>query len=460
MNKITRSFLFLVLLALIGNTQVLQGINYQTVIHDGDGNILTDHEISLQAKIRTEPPDGETVCQETHSAITNTNGLVNLVNGYGTSQTEPFTDINLGAGNKYLESAIDLEGSGNYSVLGVTQFLDVPFAKVADVMDSIPSMSTEERNAIANPSVGMAIYNTTSNCLNYFNGINWFEICGDCTPMPLQADAGPDQIYTDITTTLTLNANTPDVGNGLWTIVSGKGGILDDATNPASLFSGITDETYMLEWAISTSCDTSADTVTISMNSLICGDTMIDPRNGNIYNIVQIGEQCWFKENLNYESGDSWCYDNHSANCAVYGRLYNWQTAITACPTGWHLPSDDEWKILEGTVDSQYALGDSIWDDYGWRGFDAGLDLKSTSGWYGNGNGTDHHGFSALPGGYRYPSGSFYYLAHFGYWWSSSESSDTHAWSRHLYYDNDGLTRGSGTKAYGVSVRCIKDNGL
>jgi uncharacterized protein (TIGR02145 family) len=178
---------------------------------------------------------------------------------------------------------------------------------------------------------------------------------------------------------------------------------------------------------------------------------------GQVYNTVLIGNQCWLAVNLNYEAGNSWCYDNDPSNCDTYGRLYDWETALTVCPSGWKLPSDDEWKILEGTVDSQYPVGDPEWDDTGYRGLDAGKNLKSTSGWNSNRNGTDLYGFGALPGGRRYSGGSFNSLGNYGYWWSSSEYSGSYAWSRTLSYDSDGSHRYDGTKTYGRSVRCLKD---
>jgi len=179
---------------------------------------------------------------------------------------------------------------------------------------------------------------------------------------------------------------------------------------------------------------------------------------GQVYNTVLISNQCWLAENLNYEAGNSWCYDNDPSNCNTYGRLYDWETALGVCPDGWHLPGDDEWKILEGTVDSQYPVGDPEWDGQGYRGFDAGKNLKSTSGWNNNGNGTDLYGFGALPGGVRSSSGSFDYLGFYGYWWSSSERSGSGAWLRRLSYDNDGSRRYYYYKTYGRSVRCLKDN--
>ncbi|MCK4980234.1 MAG: hypothetical protein KAS62_07550, partial [Candidatus Delongbacteria bacterium] len=149
-----------------------------------------------------------------------------------------------------------------------------------------------------------------------------------------------------------------------------------------------------------------------------CGDTLFDPRNGQNYSTVQIGDQCWMAENLNIGTRidgvddpadnciiEKYCYDNDNANCNTCGGLYSWDEMMQydttegiqgICPPGWHIPTDDEWKILEGTVDSQYPVGDPEWDGTSVRGFDAGLNLKSTSGWILNGNGTGLYGFTAL----------------------------------------------------------------
>ncbi len=188
-----------------------------------------------------------------------------------------------------------------------------------------------------------------------------------------------------------------------------------------------------------------------------CGDTIVDARDSRIYTTVQIGnrgtrDKCWMAENLNYEIGNSWCYGNTSANCVTYGRLYDWETALGACPGGWHLPTDDEWKILEGTVDTQYPVGDPIWDNTGFRGYDAGKNLKSASGW----NGTDLSGFGALPGGWR-DHETFNGLGVYSRWLSSSEYSNPDlAWTRHLS-DDDRSSRGYHYKTDGYYVRCIKD---
>jgi len=253
------------LLSLATFAQTPAGINYQTVIRDGNGNILPDTELSLQMSIRSAAPDGEIVYTETHAVSTNTFGLINLVIGSGTPQTGTFATIDWGGGDKYLETAIDLDAGGTYTIMGVTQFLSVPYALYA--ANGVQNMSLEERDALENPGVGMQIYNTTSNCLNYFNGTSWFESCGDCTPMPTIANAGPNQYYNDETVATYLAANTPEYSIGTWSVVSGTGGTFEDVNDPATLFSGVACESYILTWTITNPCGSTADNVNIQFDT-------------------------------------------------------------------------------------------------------------------------------------------------------------------------------------------------
>jgi len=177
-----------------------------------------------------------------------------------------------------------------------------------------------------------------------------------------------------------------------------------------------------------------------------------DKRDGKRYSWVRIGAQVWMAENLNYKTSDSWCYKNEKTNCDKYGRLYNWEAAKKACPIGWHLPSDKEWKTLE----IQLGMSQSEADDTGYRGTDEGKKMKSTRGWSSNGNGTNSSGFNGLPGGYAYTNACFH-LGTNGYWWSATEYSHTNAWRRELYYNNDVEYRYSFDKVYHFSVRCLMD---
>jgi uncharacterized protein (TIGR02145 family) len=168
--------------------------------------------------------------------------------------------------------------------------------------------------------------------------------------------------------------------------------------------------------------------------------TFTDSRDGKVYKKVVIGRQVWMAENLNYAAEGSKCYKNKSSNCEKYGCLYDWSTAMRACPAGWHLPIDAEWKTLENTV-----------------GGSAGKKLKSTSGWNNNGNGTDEYGFSALPGGYGYSDGSFYNTGSYGSWWSATEYNASNAWYRDMYFNNEIVDRLSNYKSSLYSVRCVAD---
>ena len=203
---------------------------------------------------------------------------------------------------------------------------------------------------------------------------------------------------------------------------------------------------------------------------------------GQIYNTVQIFNQCWLKENLNAgvmipgatnmqdnEILEKYCYDDDTNNCTVYGGLYQWNEMMNyrndpgtqgICPEGWHIPTDDEWKILEGSVDSYYGIGDPVWDIFlTFRGADAGDNLKSESGWSIN-TGTDLFGFSALPGGDRYTDGNFYVINHGGFFWTSSINKDylIYSWDRGISYLGPKIERtGNNLKSKGFSVRCIRD---
>ena len=196
--------------------------------------------------------------------------------------------------------------------------------------------------------------------------------------------------------------------------------------------------------------------IRISSINAQTASTFTDLRDGQTYPTIKIDNQTWFAKNLNYKTSSSWCYDNSNANSNIYGRLYTWDASLKACPRGWHLPSDDEWKTLEMAL----GMGQSDADDKGWRGTDEGDKIKETgfTHWYSSNTGsTNSSGFTALPGGYRTSNGLFRGLVHLGHWWSSTEASGTRTWRRHLYDDKGKVYRSSSSKSYGYSVRCLKD---
>ena len=192
---------------------------------------------------------------------------------------------------------------------------------------------------------------------------------------------------------------------------------------------------------------------------------MVDHRDYHIYKIVTIGTQTWMAENLNYETeAGSYCYRDSAKYCEKYGRLYTWAAAIGkseddcgygkncnlgegkvrgVCPEGWHLPDTTEWNTLFTAVGGIAT---------------AGKMLKSTEGWYYNGNGSGAYFFSALPAGSRDYSGDFSQEGNRAYFWSSTERGSYVAYAMYLFDDEDGSAdRNSLHKDFGFSVRCLKD---
>ena len=209
-----------------------------------------------------------------------------------------------------------------------------------------------------------------------------------------------------------------------------------------------------------------------------CPETPTVTYEGQLYNTIQIFSQCWLKENLNVgemilgsedmtDNGiiERYCYNNVKDSCLKYGGLYQWdemmqytslQGSQGICPSGWHLPTNEEWKVLEGAVDSQYGIGDPEWEGDLFRGFNAGTNLKTKSGWNSNGNGTDLFGFSGLPGGLRFFDG-FSDVSYSVFLWASSEINYLDAWYRLILYYYPGVAQDSYSKELGFSVRCLKD---
>ena len=183
--------------------------------------------------------------------------------------------------------------------------------------------------------------------------------------------------------------------------------------------------------------------------------TFKDVRDGNVYKWVTIGNQIWMAENLRYNAGrGSGYYDLN-----LYGRIYNWNTAKKACPPGWHLPSDAEWKVLERTLGMSES--DLKKDNYDRTSGDVGIKLKSKSGWrfyMQNGNGMDLYGFNALPGGYyqTYNKRFMYYGSGITFWTSSSFDREN-AITRELGSHYNGIGRGRYYKVHGCYVRCVKN---
>jgi uncharacterized protein (TIGR02145 family) len=286
------------------------------------------------------------------------------------------------------------------------------------------------------------------------------------------ANAGPDQIVNGTSTTLA--GNSPTIGTGLWSIVSGAGGTLGNSSLYNSSFYGNNGTTYTLVWTISNgTCPSSSDSVNITFqsDSTSCPGIPIVTYGGQIYHTVKIGTQCWLKENLNIGtkiSGDSnqtstttiqkWCYNDDTTECGIYGGLYQWNMAMQfsttegaqgICPSGWHIPSDGEWTTLTNYLGGINAAGGPLKE-------------KGTIHWTTPNTGaTNSTGFTGLPGGGNtiFPAGveNFHYLNQSGTFNSSTEYNAYFAWGVALYYLSAGIDRNQADKDNGVSIRCLKN---
>jgi len=199
----------------------------------------------------------------------------------------------------------------------------------------------------------------------------------------------------------------------------------------------------------------------------LCGIQILnDSRDGNQYETILIGNQCWMKENLKWlpsvspsangsntspyyyvygYQGTSVSEAKATNNYQTYGVLYNWTSALNACPAGWHLPSDSEWAVFVVYLGGSSAAGGK-------------MKTTDTTHWNSPNTGaTNCSGFSGLPGGYRYADGYFDNIRLYGYWWSSTETSSTSAWSRRLLYSYSDVLRSSCSKDFGYSVRCLRN---
>ncbi len=233
--------------------------------------------------------------------------------------------------------------------------------------------------------------------------------------------------------------------------------------------------------------------------------TFTDPRDGNVYNTVQIGDQCWLKENLKYlpelydwydgSFTDARYYvyghgDNISLALATYnynyfGVLYNWPAAMNGasssssnpgrvqgvCPAGWHLPGDEEWTQLTDYLNEVHRIpntntvdgaGNVLKSCYQHDSPLGGECATSHPRWSSDNThfGTDEFGFSALPGGGHISSWVHMYgtIWDYGFWWSSTESSSSKVWSRSMRHYRGDVDRSEYDKSAGFSVRCVRDN--
>jgi len=286
-------------------------------------------------------------------------------------------------------------------------------------------------------------------------------------PLPDPAQAGNDILDIELDS-VRLNALGVANGQGKWNILDGEGGMVSNLTDPKAWFKkdpAVFE--YILEWVVESPCGTSRDSLLITFvnhDPFACpGTPTVTDADGNQYPTVLIGDQCWMAKSLNVgryvrstetnsphsnasNNGiiEKYCFNNDPANCDLYGGLYDWNEAMGytetpgvqgICPDGWHLPTDDDWEVL---------------DDY-YKYNDAGQYLKEGGG----------SGFEGQLAGDRHAHGMFVSYNSSGFYWSSSSyvyQNYNEGFYRELCACNPYLERGHFSKFTGASIRCIKDS--
>ena len=181
-----------------------------------------------------------------------------------------------------------------------------------------------------------------------------------------------------------------------------------------------------------------------------CSDSFTDPRDGQSYDVVKIGNLTWMAENLNFETAMSVCPENDSRNCKRMGRLYSWAEAKTVCPEGWRLPTKANFESLIASADGSGAV------------------LKARDGWFKKGNGSDALGFKALPAGYGFAnvaasgpasSNKFDGIGGYAYFWSVTEdveNPESNAYYLFIAFNSKSASVNSFSKSDLRSVRCVR----
>ena len=502
--------------------------NYSAVARDGAGTLVTNQAIALQMSVLQSTAVGSLVYQETHNVSTDDYGLFNLIIGSGAIQQGTFSSINWAGDSYYLKIEMDITGSTNYTNMGTTQFLSVPYAMHSKTADSVSNPDYQSLS-ISNDTLfltngGYVILSETLidslgiAALGYVAGPQAYQslsISNDTlfltnggyvilSPTSLGAGPGPNAPLASVTTNSVSNITSytalcgGNITSDGGTAVVERGVCWDTSTSPTINdsrtydfgggtgsfdinFSGLQVNTtyYVRAFAVNNTGITYGNELsftTTALNGAIGANLLPDngycsndtisisscngqtslTYNGHDYDLVEIGGQCWFKENLqsyNYNDGTSIAINqikypgNNTNNVFTYGLLYP-QVIVNqnnVCPTGWHLPTDCEWMYLENTLGltavEQQATGA--------RGSNQGGMLKSINSWNSpNTWATNNSGFSALPAG----TNSSITFGQKAYFWSTNYSY------RDLEYSNGSIYRNTyfSTSLY-YSIRCLKD---
>ena len=482
MKKIT--LLSLIIIVFISNlmSQAPNLMSYQAVIWDASGNLVSEKMVSIKLSILQGSVSGTSVYSENHRVQTNINGLVSLMIGGGTNSSGKISDINWGGGSFFLKTETDPAGGSNYIITGTTQLVSVPYALHSNTSNNLVTPKPGLPGQILTVDKdGKPIWVSTLPTVNTTNSSNVTpntatsggNVISD-GGLPVTARGIVWSTFPNPTVSLSTITNN---GSGLGLFSSSISGLILNTTYYVRAYATNNVGTgYGNEISFITKADST------NVMGIPCpGTPTVKDIDGNTYNTVQIGSQCWTKENLKVTkylngsvipldtsggingvgTGQTWSsrtsgartvFGHSTSNLATYGYLYNWYSVADPkglCPSGWHVPSDAEWTTL-----TSYLGGGSL----------AGGKLKAINNviWESPNEGaTNESGFSGLPGGYRNFDGKFLQIKYNSFFWSATEYENSGAWVRNLDYDNSTMFRngsvGNSNKVSGSSVRCLRD---
>jgi len=460
------------------------------------GKLVVNKSVGVRLSILKTTSIGTAVYVETHTKTSNMNGLVTLEVGRGTVTSGTFATIDWSQGPYFLKTEMDVNGGSNYTISRVTEFVSVPYAKSAENVKTLSSgTNVGEMNYWDGAKWVPLNVGAEGQTLTFCDGKPTWTVGGVCVGAVTSLNCA------SATHNGTINALSP-ISYGLTSLLpytGGNGGAqsgqyinstgvkgLSATLQPCTIANGdgvftiyingtpASSGTANFELNIGGKTCTLSRVVNASVQQPTIGSygANVTDIEGNSYKTVIIGKQQWMAENLKvskYNDGvpiptitdneawrslttGAWCYyNNDAANNVKYGKLYNWYALNpttngnkNVCPTGWHVPSEDEWTILTD------FLGCDLY---------AASKMKEvgTANWLNsNSDATNSSLFTGLPGGFRYYDG-FYQIGSNGFWWTSTEYSYGYALNYCMYSDYTNITRSYNNKYRGLSVRCLKD---
>ena len=457
--------------AFLLQAQAPQGIPYQAIARNASGVAIANTAVKVRFSIRDSIATGPVRYQETHSPTTSALGLFSVNVGMGTVVSGTFSGINWGKNAKFLQVELDPAGGTAYTDLGTTQMMSVPYALFAGNVNGLPSGGTEGQSL--NICGGMPTWTTNGVCPGRVSSLNCAGAMQSGTAyatLPIQAsfslsydggNGGPYQGFSVASTGLSGLTASLAAGN-----FNNGSGSLSIAITGTAATSGTASFALNLGGQF---CN-----LQITVAPLPPFPADVD---GNVYQTVTIGSQIWFKENLKtsrYRNGDAipanlnesqWnstssgayaIYNDEPLNNTIYGKLYNGYAVADPrglCPTGWHIPTNSEWSVLEIFLGGASVSGGKM-KTTGTYETGTGLWLEP------NTNATNSNGFSGLPGGMRQSAGTIFGyggLNSLGVWWQQQPSISSIVLVRTLVSNNESTGTNDTSINSGLSVRCLKD---